>query len=198
MRTEIETDNALDIELTEALTAESKSKSLLNKSLAAGSVLLAGLLGLAAVTWAGNQKLDMAALKAVMESLPAAKVAVKLEEGGTVRLADSGVVRLAEGSLPAMPQVTESKDKAIKTSVTVFRMITEANGNEVTTGWVFPSGAAAAPTSQYCYLALPADKTGAATRIELARNQVPTSTTAFPPDELARLRTKCNWFNGVL
>ncbi len=101
-----------DINLTRALRSESVARTHALKSKTAGNILygtaalaLAVGIGAAAIVYANNQKLDIAALKRVIEQMPELKIAtipaltlekpapLKLEEG-TVKIADGGTVSI--------------------------------------------------------------------------------------------------------
>ena len=218
-----------DINLTRALRAESVARAYALKSQTARNVLygcaafvLAMGVGAAAIVYANNQKLNVEALKRVIEQLPDLKVAsippltleqpaplkleegiVKLAEGGTVSIDPSATVDVKDtitAQQPVHPQISSQLQKtndgdAIKTEVTVFNEVSFGEGS-IVTGWRYASGSSKAPTTQYCYYNQNRPD-GSEQKINVALNRIPQAgARKFIPDLDAAL-TKCVWFGGV-
>jgi hypothetical protein len=133
---------------------------------------------------------------------------VKIAEGATVKLRDGSTVKLADGSavivtgtIPAqvqppivLPPLKPDTDPAIKTNVTVFKTLPHGDG-QVVSGWVFPSGNAKSPSSQYCYYARDTDD-GNSNRQNLGKDGVILFTAGVAPAEQAARFQKCHWWQA--
>lgn len=215
-----------DINLTRALKAESVARASALRSQTARNILfgsaalvLAGGIGVAAIVYATNQKLDIEALKRVIEQLPELKVAtiaplkleepvpLKLEEG-TVKLAEGGTVSIdpsatvnVKGTVtsrqPLQPEISQQPKKtndgdSIKTEVTVFNEVLFGQGS-IVTGWRYSSGSSKAPSTQYCYYSQN-QPDGSEQKINVALDRIPQpAARKFIPNLDAAL-TKCVWF----
>jgi hypothetical protein len=85
-------------------------------------------------------------------------------------------------------------DPAIKTNVTVFKTLPHGDG-QVVSGWVFPSGNAKSPSSQYCYYARDTDD-GNSNRQELGKDGVILFAAGVAPAEQADRFQKCHWWQA--
>jgi hypothetical protein len=218
-----------DINLTRALKAESvarahtlRSQTTRNILYGSAALVLAGGIGAASIVYANNQKLDIEALKRVIEQMPALKIATipaltlekpspfKLEEG-TVKIADGGTVSIdpsatvdVKGTItaqqPVQPQLSSQPQKtsdgdAIKTEVTVFNEVSFGQGT-IVTGWRYSSGSSRAPATQYCYYNQ-IQPDGSEQTINVAFDRIPLpAARKFIPNLDAAL-TKCVWYGGV-
>lgn len=215
-----------DINLTRALTSESvarahtlRSQTIRNVLYGSAALALAVGIGIAAIVYANNQKLDMEALKRVMAQIPELKVAnipaltleqpapLKLEEG-TVKIADGGTVSIdpaatvgVKGTVtaqqPVQPQIAGEPQKtndgdAIKTEVTVFNEVTFGQGT-VVTGWRYANGSSKTPNTQYCYYSQ-AKPDGTEQKVNVAINRIPETAARKLMPNLDAALTKCVWF----
>jgi hypothetical protein len=215
-----------DINLTRALRSESvarthtlRSQTTRNILYGSAALVLAVGIGAAAIIYANNQKLDIEALKRVIEQMPELKVAtippltleqpaplkleegtVKIAEGGTVSIDPSatvGVTGTVTAQQPAQPQISSQPQKtndgdAIKTEVTVFNEVSFGQGS-IVTGWRYASGSSKAPTAQYCYYSQ-TQQDGSEQRINVALNRIPQTAARKLIPNLDAALTKCVWF----
>ena len=176
--------------------------------------------GVAASIWSFNQGVDPEALKRALADMPPVKVetsgtvtmkdgTVTMREGtvsGTVALAPGATVSLApgatvsiDGEIPVLPPPppdapTQTDDgDVIRTSVTVFKSVAH-DGGDVVTGWVYPSGNAKAPDSQYCYYLIPGAEESR--HIDLASNGVPFKIRDGLVSDLTGVLAKCQWWGS--
>lgn len=215
----ITSTSPIDANVADSLVREANSAAFRNKAIGIGAGIgiggLALSIGIAAMVWANNQRVDLEMLKAALASLPTLKVegtvkaegdvkladggAVKLEEGGTVKLADGSTVTV-KGTVPAqapavLPKQKSDDDPAIRTTVTIFKTVTHGDG-EITSGWTFASGNAKSPSGQYCYYIRPTGD-GNSTRQNVAKDSATmVTTTGVSPEEQAVRFQKCQWWSG--
>jgi hypothetical protein len=212
----IRSTSPIDVNLATSLIGEAKSAAFKSRAIGTGVAGLALSLGAAAILWAHNQSLDPEMLKAALASMPALKVEgtvkadgevkvaegaiVKLQEGSRVKLADGSVVTVT-GTIPAqtqpqivLPTLKPGENQAIKTTVTVFKVLPHGDG-EVFSGWTFASGDAKSPTDQYCYYL---QKTGEGTNNQqhIARNGIISFVAPVAPAEQAARFQKCQWWKA--
>lgn len=216
----IRSTSSIDANLAESLIREAKSAAFKSRAIGIGAAIgipgLALSLGAAAMLWAHNQTVDPEMLKAALASMPALKVEgtvkadgeLKIAEGATVKLRDGSTVKLADGSavtvtgtIPAQAQppiglspLKPDTDPAIKTNVTVFKTLPHGDG-QVVSGWVFPSGNAKSPSTQYCYYAPDTDD-GNSNRQDLGKDGVILFTAGVAPAEQAARFQKCHWWQA--
>jgi hypothetical protein len=216
----IRSTSPIDANLAASLIGEAKSAAFKSRAIGIGAVIgipgLALSLGAAAILWAQNQRIDPEMLKAALASMPALKVEgtvradgeVKMAEGATVKLQDGSTVKLADGSvvtvkgtIPAqtqppivLPASKPDEDAAIKTAVTVFKKLHHGDG-QVVSGWVFPSGNAKSPSSQYCYYGRDADD-GNSSRQSLGKDGIISFAAGVAPAEQEARFQKCQWWQA--
>jgi hypothetical protein len=202
----IRSTSSIDANLAASLIREASSAAFRNRAIGLASAIgitgLALSLGAAAILWANKPSLDPEMLRAALASMPALTVegTVKLADDATVKLADGSAVTVT-GTIPwaqppiVLPPLKPDTDPAIKTNVTVFKMLAHSDG-QVVSGWVFPSGNAKSPSKQYCYYS---QKTGDGTSTwhEIANDRTVSHTAGVTPAEQATRFQKCQWWQGA-
>jgi hypothetical protein len=93
-----------------------------------------------------------------------------------------------------MPGLKPSEDHAIKTTVTAFKSQPHGDG-DITSGWMFASGSAKSPLSQYCYY-VHINGDGSSNRQDVAHDGIVSPVPGVTPAEQAARFQKCQWWHG--
>ena len=182
-----------------------KSQTARNILVGVAALVFALGIGSAAIIYANNQKLDIEALKLVIEQMPELKVAkippLTLEQPEPLKLEQGtvGVTRTTTAEKPVQPQIPSQPQKtadgdAIKTEVTVFNVVSFGAG-EIDTGWRYASGNSKSPTSQYCYYTYTRPD-GSQQKVDIALDRVPQASARKLVPRFDVALSKCVWFGA--
>jgi hypothetical protein len=138
--------------------------------------------------------LDPAATVALAEgSTVSVDGTVRLEPGATVEVSGNIGGTAARPDVSTQPAKTDDGE-AIKRSVTVFSTV-DIGRDQVVTGWRYPNGKAASPTSQYCYYTTP-NGDGTVRQINIGDNGQAQVQSRKLLRNFDQAFARCQWWNG--